>query len=409
MINPKTKLTLKLNKLLTSFQDGPLTPVDQTMCTPSELPPQPGYFNYQHPQYNESDDVLPDAKAGTRYYLLYFNPHFDQLVMGVYTHLKLLPTTTPFSGFVPPLGLASRVAHETMTKLVQSPPAVYDVQQILTHELLNLDLAPVLLQLVRKRLIDVCVAQQTGGRPPEATTVLINGQGATVLNPLRQYSISNLLLTDLNISAYNQAQPPSLTRLRLRLLKLTRTASSSSSSNWLHVGNMLQIHPNMSTELFQDYVPQLYINRLANACGINLMMMDYTPPAPTQKLMHTPPQLLHLLQQQMGSHDVDVLLYFSQHQPPLRQLIGPELLPRSDYDHALLRTLSISLGVHPFVSDALDLPFFLASTEETGYFSNGFAHSQPSPRKDEEKVLLPSKYTLSEKKRDSLKMKRGIH
>ena len=68
-------------------------------------------------------------------------------------------------------------------------------------------------------------------------------------------------------------------------------------------------------------------------------------------------------------------------------------------------------------SGTLDSPFMSATTpsEEVGYFMNGTASGFPlflgvvpqeEPKKD---VNLPANVSLSEKKRDSLKLKRGIH
>lgn len=401
MVNPPLKMLLKLNKLLTNVQamDMPLTPAEQTVLTPVDTGGQPSYF-YLH--YNDSDDILPDGDS--KVYSMVFTPVFDQLVMGVYSDIVSRPTTTPFSGMVPPSGIVLMVANDTMTRLRHNfRGPVYDAHQSMTAEMLAQDhLTPVFLQLIRKRLIDLCITHSHGQRAPEKTTVLI-GQG--LLNALRQYSISNMLLTDVNLQAHQSAhanpiQPP-LQRTRLRLSRLSR----HNSTTWLHVGNMSLIHPNQLTESFTDYVPQLYIQRLANSCGMS--MVDYTPPQIPKMTQHTPPDLLHALSTQMVA-DFDDFTFFSNNQP--RMSAGGDMSPRSDQE-MLLRTLLLGGGYQ----DMLDLPFMLAVPD--GAVSNGFAipplfslaHPQGSPRDDMiDPVSIPNNYSLSDKKRDSLKMKRGI-
>lgn len=89
--------------------------------------PTPGSSSfYHHPAHAESDDILTDVDEPLlgpkllKSYSLTFTPLFDQLVLGIYSDIMLLPTTTPFLGCVPPLGLVSRVANETMLSLMKN-------------------------------------------------------------------------------------------------------------------------------------------------------------------------------------------------------------------------------------------------------------------------------------------------
>ncbi|KAK6462172.1 DNA-binding proteins Bright/BRCAA1/RBP1 [Scheffersomyces coipomensis] len=382
MDNKKVNLTLKLNKSISNLSSGsdmgaPFTPLDQTLKTPVDTPklhpqfggpgllsnnnqngfyfaPPPPVSNnnqmYSNPAYNESDDILTDIDdvggsnfKSTRNYTLHFTHTFDQLVLSIYSYILSLPTTTPFSGAIPPSGLVSKVANETMNNLITSissmNPPLYDHQSIINLDYLrNQHFQPIFLQLIRKRLLDLCNynhannsandktiignnnsynininnINNNSNRLPDSTTISVTSNTG-----LRQSSISNLSLNELNISNYNSqqtnptngtgpAQPPALNRSRssslsLRKHSLTRN-NSYTSNNWLHVGNINSIRPttsggnnsnngpinenfNMSTDSLQsiqDYVPQSYINRSAtNGSGgsFNSMMMDYqTPP-----------------------------------------------------------------------------------------------------------------------------------
>lgn len=424
MIDSQLKLSLKFNKLLTNIQatEAPFTPVAQTVSTPVEQPAgqHGGYFGYQNPQYNESDDILSGSDLDTKVYTLSFTPRFDQLVLSVYSDIVSRPTTTPFSGVVPPLGIALMVSNETFTLIRDGNLEIFpcDTQHIMSPDVLRDDkLTPVFLQLIRKRLIELCISNSRSQIPPDRTTVTVSGQNRTISNPSKMYNISNLSLNELNISNYNSnaPAPPQLNRLRLRLLKLSR----HNSNTWLHVGNISSIkNANMSTDSFTDYVPQLYINRLANSCGLNAVNnLECTPPLVLKPLQSTPPQLLQSLQQHLG--DFDEFTFFNQHQPPSRLPFMHDQSPRLDPESLVLRTSLIGGPSSGMAMDTLDLPFMLAvGAAETGYFSNGFqptpmlslSNGSLSPVKDEnDKIALPFSYSLSEKKRDSLKMKRGIH
>ena len=263
----------------------------------------------------------------------------------------------------------------------------------------------------------------------------------------------------------NQSQIPSQlqnsgtrsrsTSLSLRKQSLTRNNSHLGGSNWLHVGNLNNIRGHAPQEMttstdslqsMQDYVPQSLINRSGAAgngngnshtsanghpsltpngssSGFHAMMMDYQTPPSSHKgsvsSEYTPPSSASSLASgQFGA------------QPP--QLINAGLSgdfdditlhqPRS-LNHNFPRPLTInteSANQHGFAngqSGTLDSPFMSATTpsEEVGYFMNGTASGFPlflgvvpqeEPKKD---VNLPANVSLSEKKRDSLKLKRGIH
>ncbi|KAK6204941.1 DNA-binding proteins Bright/BRCAA1/RBP1 [Scheffersomyces amazonensis] len=589
MSNKKVNLSLKLNKSISNlsassdFNSGaPFTPLEQTLKTPIDTPklnPQFGQFGastntanqngfyfapppqvgsnqlYSNPVYNESDDILTDiddvngssAFKSTRNYTIHFTQIFDQLVMSIYSHFLSLPTTTPFSGNIPPSGLASKVANETMSSLLANitgfNPPLYDHQSIINLDYLkNQHYQPIFLQLIRKRLLDLCTFNSqnndksvvnngnnscvnsiiNNNRLPDSTTVSVTSTG------LRQSSISNLSLNELNISNYNSQQigsngsntnpnPPPLNRSRssslsLRKHSLTRN-NSYTNNNWLHVGNINSIRPhsnstvsngtgpinenfNISTDSLQsvqDYVPQNYINRSANngSGSFNSMMMDYqtppnsnkgsisgptmTPPYSNNQIIHN--SLAHGHNANPGDFD-DFSLYQQQQQQQQQQ--NQQQRSRSSsrgtnsFPHPLtintetanlqalnaLNGVSTPLGLNtsrggysnnvPTNGFALDSPFMSATTpsEDFGYFSNGFPQPQfpqgqfsapnsagsvmstasssynsggESPitistsetiNSDSNRGHIPnlvSQFSLSEKKRDSLKMKRGIH
>lgn len=322
MLNKKT-LTLKTSKTL---DDAPLTPVDQTLRTPLDPPNnhQASYFNlYNHPQYAELDDLLTDvdepAGRSLKNYLLTFTPVFDQLVLAIYLDILLLPTTTPFLGSVPPLGLVSKVAHETMILLLRnaSDQPVYDTQSVLSPDFLkNHAYQPIILQLIRKRFLDLCAAQKQPQLLSACTSVLVPAPNNVYAARGGQLSILNLLLNEQNVNSYLQQQPTlaaqaaALSRLRLSSLNLRKHSltrnNSYNGSNWLHVGNLLNIRPNAnlgmhadqnastdSLQLMHDFVPRAFIqrNNLSLALlgqpqlqpapgGFNAMMLDYqTPPS----------------------------------------------------------------------------------------------------------------------------------
>lgn len=528
MINKNMNLLLKLNKSLTNIQDsGPFTPLDQTLKTPID---PPNYFNqgfmppgapylqsfhhnnhpqqqqahpvYGNPHYNESDDILTDvdeneALKSSKNYSLNFTANFDHLVMTVYSHILSLPTTTPFSGSIPPSGLVSKVANETMVNLINDTHnkenPCYDQQQIINHEMLNnSSYQPIFLQLIRKRLLELCANKNDLNKLPLSTSITIshtsngpiisnatstgghNPYGSGSTNPyntnFKQSSISNLSLTDLNISNYQQQQQQQQHQqqhqqnrsrapsVNLRKQSLTRNNSYSNGNNWLHVGNLNTIkHPNESTDSLQsmqDFVPQPFINRSdpnstggsgsSGSSGVGLtptnqgfsqMMMDYqTPPASNKSSFSTPPsnnlQLSnqHVLVQ--GNHnnmpsamDFDDF-NFNNNSGSSRlnskQINFPKPLTINT-DNANLQALHSLTGN----VDTLDSPFMSATTPSEDFqmmmhapqtptgitnANNGFLNNSiPESPNEEDRHLPFNKVSLSEKKRDSLKLKRGIH
>lgn len=501
MINKKQNLSLKLNKSLGNIiPDGPFTPLDQTLKTPLDCNQQANYFQappkqesiYSHPHYNESDDVLTDideptlgTSKTTQQYTLNFTSNFDQLVMSVYSHILSLPTTTPFLGTTPPSGLVSKVANETMSSLIMHTASnnlpAFDQQSIITNDYLkNNAYQPIFLQLIRKRLIELCAYQNSRdnniNKLPNSTTVSITvsgSNGAPYNNNIRQTSISNLSLTDLNISNYNSNSSSNNNLMRsrssslnLRKQSLTRN-NSCNGTNWLHVGNINNIRQqngnnapmqndsmNVSSESLQsmqDYVPQSFITRSAgntptssnNATtpnnGFNSMMMGYqTPPNSNKSSVSSgstisssstiPNQNIQIFHNNNGGTNSNELDYFNFSGSRSRSASrsgnsfpGPLTINTDNANFQALNSLNGCDG------DTLDSPFMSATTpsEEFGYFnqSNGFPNIPVESSKDgdapsnsaissnpkKDSIHVPSQFGLSEKKRDSLKLKRGIH
>lgn len=524
-------LLLKLNKSLTNIQDpGPYTPLDQTLKTP--LDPPANYFNqgfippgaphlqsfhqqsnpqpvpqnsvYGNPRYNESDDILTDAtednsvtQKNSKNYTLNFTTNFDHLIMTIYSHILSLPTTTPFSGTMPPSGLVSKVANETMMNLINDTAnkenPSYDQQQIINYDMLNnTSYQPIFLQLIRKRLLELCANKNDLNKLPVSTSITItnttqgaiisngpalsrtnsqNPYGAVNNNPygsssnnpygnnVRQSSISNLSLTDLNISNYQQQQQQQqqdqnrsrAASVNLRKQSLTRNNSYSNGNNWLHVGNLNTIkNPNESTDSLQsmqDFVPQPFINRSAPGSsgnnnttpsnqGFSHMMMDYqTPPSSNKSSFSTPPsngngnnvQIVH-----GGSNlhvpnamDFDEFNFTGDRSRSNSAGSKQNNFPKPltiNTDNANLQALNSLTGN----ADTLDSPFMSATTPSEDFQmmmhaphtpnnhnhpgNNGFLQTPiPESPNEDERALPFNKVSLSEKKRDSLKLKRGIH
>ncbi|RLV84603.1 hypothetical protein JA9_000241 [Meyerozyma sp. JA9] len=511
MLNRKLNKKLNLSLAKGLQEPGPYTPLDQTLKTPVDAPNNGNYFpgavpgvtvtpgvtpavsganghaatgaNAMYSHYNESDDMLMDEDTSRmRNYTVTFTPQFDSLVLSIYSQIMAHPTTTPFSGMVPPSGLVSKVSNETMNVLMRTTAKpnhpMYDGSGIVNNDhLRSAAYQPVFLQLFRKRFLDLCTAQgnKEPHKVPASTTVSICGSV-----PMgRQSSISSLSLNELNIGSssqnqnQNQALPGSRSRstsLSLRKQSLTRNNSHSGGSNWLHVGNLNNIRGHAPHEMttstdslqsMQDYVPQSLIARSGtgpnsangsngsasgpasagfgastsltpngSSSGFHAMMMDYQTPPSSHKgsvsSEYTPP----------SSASSSASGQFGAHTP---QLVSTGLSgdfdelslhqPRS-MSHNFPRPLTInteSANQHGFngQSGTLDSPFMSATTpsEEVGYFmhgSSGFpsflgvspqAGPQAGPQAEEPKkdVNLPANVSLSEKKRDSLKLKRGIH
>ncbi|RLV90090.1 hypothetical protein JA1_004797 [Spathaspora sp. JA1] len=516
-LNLSLKFNNKSNELDTS---RPFTPIEATLKTPIDPPPhniqhqhvssQPMqissssasssnsfYFNnnpwaeqqqqsvYQHPQYNESDDILTDIDEpgfNRRNYTVYFTNTFDQLLMSIYSNILSLPTTTPFSGSIPPSGLTGKVANEIMLNLIKSTSnsantSVYDQQGIINRDYLkNHEYQPIILQLIRKRLLDLCHYNNTGCKLPEATTTQVNSS-------LRHSSISNLSLNELNLVNYPSNNsttgtssmpggaapvPPQRSgssSLNLRKQSLTR----NNSNNWLHVGNMNNLRPpasgysnfNISTDSLQsiqDSVPQSIITRTGNVPVSTpssgpiyqqpnpqyAMMMEYTqnnnshtPPSNNKGSLYTPPPSANSSSINFNLQQHDEFEFFQR----TRSRSGSRTL-QLPTSHALnIDTNLANLQLHhqqqsqqqpnynsyprnnSTSSNTLDSPFMSATTPNEEYYSgfpqpglntsgNGnspLSGDSPDSMKDSGRFTLPSSVTLNEKKRDSLKLKRGIH
>lgn len=521
----KKSLSLKVANHAMSV-DGPYTPMEQTLQTPIDPPGRQLYFPsqslgsqnllillqqlaiYMNPHYSESDDILTDADEPQPRvkcsYAINFTPEFDALVLGVYQEILALPTTTPFSGTTPPLGLVSKVANETFSRLgkLTAPDAeaanvAFDTNAVITHEhLRNHAFQPVIMQLIRKRLIDLCV-QARGASLPSAvsagasatTSVQLSlpaniawglqpgSNGSTSSgnntnnnnglfysgNPQFLLLILNLLLSEQNVAAFAQARLRS-SLLSLRKHSLTRN-NSYTGSNWLHVGNMAPSRPNgslgmnpdlgASTDLLQlmhDFVPQAFINRPSGAAsssqasggrppqgiwgppaGFNSMMGEYhTPPSLNKASFsagETPPQsmgggMLNTPGSTISDLD-DFGMLLVRSRSSSRGTAG------AGFPSPFPRPLTINTDVGGYLGaaqfgngaqEALHSPFVSAtipSEDPSDYINSGSARANsgffPESPKDvpmassNNKINLPGQFSLSEKKRDSLKLKRGIH
>lgn len=543
MLNKKMNLSLKLNLSLQQIGGGgdqPFTPLEQTLKTPIDHPMigtplgyghnnnnnnsgyfshhqgqggissngNPGHSLYQH--YNESDDILTDidepifgSYKTTKNYTVSFNQLFDQLLVSTYQYFLSLPTTTPFLGIIPPSGLVSKISNETLNRLIQSTAnnaqINYDQHNVISEEMLrNTSYKPIFLQLIRKRLLDICSLNAgnnvNGGGLPTTTSITITltsgGNGVPYTTNVRQSSISNLSLNELNINNFNgnsaaAAAAAANNRSRsssvsLRKQSLTRN-NSYSGNNWLHVGNINQIrteptmhNDNLSTDSLQsiqDFVPQSFINKSASntpqtttnshvntpnmSHGFNAMMLDYQTPPSSNKgsISHTitPPSLSQSSHNLFGNgHNnnnnnnnadnmVDDFNFYSAARSRSSSR-GGSTLPRALNINTEAANLAKSNPQYNSQNmDTLDSPFMSAITpsDDCGYFSNGFAAQvstslggsiPESPTSDDnasisstsssgsskggqqkDAINLPSQFSLSEKKRDSLKLKRGIH
>ena len=463
------KLSLKLGRSLNLINDGPNTPVDQMVKTPLEAPKAPPQF-YSQPVYNESDDILADSEDGRRLqFSINFTFQFDQLLMSVYQDVLAKPTTTPFLGKVPPSGLVSRVSEQTMHGLIQSfggngvgiggpggvvgNPPCYDQQQMINKEFLAEDrLRAVLMQLIRKRLIELCTNQNR-----EFTTIGYEDGGR------RHSSIGCLSLTEANIASCAGGQRSASSSLSLRKQSLTRHNSCSLNNpcggncSWLHVGNINGVRgpgggsvgsspqydqnslgaANRSTDssaTVPDFVSPSFISRSAGSQtgsagtsngGFNSMMMEYqnyqTPPDSTKSSTSTewtPPNSYHIVHNNSDPPGVGTEGdYFTGRIVRSNSSANSDnnfSLPLSvNTDHANYQALA-SINGEPYF-ETLDSPFMSNTTQND---ESGLLHSSlpvlsmknRSPIENaERKDSLGSHFSLSEKKRESLRLKRGIH
>lgn len=354
-----------------------------------------GHSIYNNPHYSQSDDVLTDidepfmsngstnssfsgpSAAPMSYqpkvYTLQFNSKFDQLLYGIYSHILSLPTTTPFSGNVPPSGLTSKVANECLTRLMGTPNVSFDQHNIINMESLkNYNYQPIFLHLIRKRLIELCTFSMSSSKLPLSTSVTINygyngnsfqngnSNNSGSNNPYstfssnRQLSISNLPLSDLatplNSSAQGQTGVPGESRSRsssLRKHTLSRNNSYSSNS-WLHVGNITNVrnnHFNASTDSLlsiNDFHPLYVLNRPAAGSvgtqgaqnGAANVALDLQPPSFSAADFHTPPH------SQKGS--------ITEITPPPTQANGFPLPPGAAFKNPLISSNSMASDLEEF-------------------------------------------------------------
>lgn len=467
-----------------------------------------GHSIYNNPHYSQSDDVLTDidepymsstnssgsASGGylPKVYSLLFNSKFDQLLFGIYNNILSLPTTTPFSGNIPPSGLTSKVAHECLTKLMNTPNVSFDLHNVInTDSLRNYNYQPIFLHLIRKRLVELCTFSIADPKLPTLTTITINyglngnNSNNTNNNPYstysnnRQLSISNLPLTELATNTHNssiQGQQESRSRSSsLRKHTLSRNNSYSSNS-WLHVGNISNVrnnHFNASTDSLlsiNDFHPLYVLNRpAAGSVGGQPPQgsqngLDLQPPSFSAADFHTPPN------SQKGSiteitpppTHTNNMNGFGTKNPLISSTnsMACDLEEFNFYSKPKSNTLpsrpnnlpfpTLTINVNGdskmapphFPTNTLDSPFLSSSNSMDGGFSPYSAHSPlangfminpllqqsssipPSPVSGMSQMALDSpggptdvpttfniasKVSLSEKKRDSLKLKRGIH
>lgn len=508
MLNKNLNLSLKLNKI-NDFGDvpgRPFTPIEQTLKTPIDPPQLPSnglpphqdlqplqqqqlqYFQqsvsssqreanqfffapppnrqagafYQNPEYNESDDILTDIDEPSNFckrnYSISFTNHFDQLLLSTYSQILSLPTTTPFLGAIPPSGLVGKVANETMSsliKLTNSPnPPLFDQQSIINRDYLkNQEHQPFFLQLIRRRLLDLCSALNS--KLPDVTSVQVYSLA------IRNSSISNLSLNEMNVTNFangtgsstssgQSRSRSSSSSLNLRKQSLTR----NNSNNWLHVGNMGNLkapysghtHFNISTDSLQESVPQSLINRSAPTTNasqfqpphpqFSSMMMDYqnnnnSSSPPSNMKPNTPP----FSALQTPGVEIDDFNFGQRPRSSSRASLPQALNINTDIANIQgLNSLSIGNGGPSYNNSntksnlRLDSPFLssVLPPEETfsafpiappSYNNNNIAstNSSPlggSPDSNGDRINTNGMYllfSLSEKKRESLKMKRGIH
>lgn len=206
-----------------------------------------------------------------------------------------------------------------------------------------------------------------------------------------------------------------------------------------------------SLQSMQDYVPQSFITRSAGNTptssnntttpnnGFNSMMMGYqTPPNSNKSSVSSgstissgstsiPNQNIQIVHNNNGgnSNELDYFNFSDSRSRSSSRSGNSFSVPLTiNTDNANFQALNSLNGCD---GDTLDSPFMSATTpsEEFGYFSqgNGFPNTPVDLNKDsdtssnssnssntkKDSINLPSQFGLSEKKRDSLKLKRGIH
>ncbi|KAI5963621.1 uncharacterized protein KGF55_002501 [Candida pseudojiufengensis] len=216
-------------------------------------------------------------------------------------------------------------------------------------------------------------------------------------NGIKNSSISNLSLSEMNIMNYNNQQQQQQCNNNSTCNSSIRSRSSSinlrkqsltrnNSNNWLHIGNMNQIRPqhnnfefNKSTDSLMDYVPNSIISK-------------------TSHQPHTPPPI---------HNDSDMPMFTRTKSSS------------SSTNSSFKNNLSIDTNYRNNNSAngfSLDSPFLSSITPNDEYFNYQIPqqqqqreNSQPTTPTQIEEINIPNHVSLSEKKRDSLKLKRGIH
>ncbi|ODQ82750.1 hypothetical protein BABINDRAFT_159266 [Babjeviella inositovora NRRL Y-12698] len=392
-----------------------------------------------------ADFPMQDRNCSVVDYTVTFSAKFDRVLMRDYEQIINDPQSTPFHGKIPPSGLVSGLTKRVLAQLIPSTPdnqsdALEEFRGYFTSAnspdiIMELfENKPLLLALIRKRLLDTCTGQSL-----DSTMIQMPGPSSSA-------------------SRFSGLSDPLHSLSLLRLNSLSRNSSFSgvgnlgrqhSNSSWLHVGNFGKLqataHNNWSSESIGG-PPPLRRSRndsLASVSSFNGLLKD--PLFPPQLFFATPPASIKSLMDLTGSYEPDVFsrnqvfdlgleeeLDFSASSPvfaprpvteetqprkveglrvctrpitpantaglkqglenglpavdPLHRPLSPTLSPEVQEECTLQRTKSI----HRKKS----LPRLLM--DKLGY------------QKDDEDVLFDGELT-SQRKRDSLKLKRGMH
>lgn len=513
----RSNLSIKVANPVAIVPDAPFTPIDQTLQTPIEVPKLNSYFPISNPQsgtsasiysnaaYSESEDILTDVDESggpniSRTYSLSFTPQFDDLLMKVYSTLTLLPTVTPFSGNIPPLGIVSRVANETMAtlnKLMFAPEyemiqPTFDVQEIITKERMrNAAFKHILVLLIRRRLIDLCTAQFNRYTPnyspqlcePTSTQIMMSAlaSNGSSGNGFCSSIYGSMGWNPLSLSSLSLSEQAS-TRLRSSSLNLRKQSlsrnNSCSASSWLHIGSIVNSRSghgqsfnlnhdmNASTDsiqLMHDYVSASVVPRSSNVTssvsspigasnnsnattstfghGLVSQLSVLTPPGvnkgPFTLDTITPPAFVRresaLVAQKLNFEERPLLARSRSHsRGNVRNLHpGPLIL---NTDPATFNNHNLGHGEaeseftlnSPFVSaislddynnhygqSALDTSSVTCADDgpsSAGLRSGRLIVDSPvaETQSQSHRANLGSEFSLSERKRDSLKLKRGI-
>ena len=461
-----------------SFNSIPFTPIDQTVSTPLEAPALP--HPYQHPHHPHHPQP-PPLKHQTLY-------SFYQ---------------APSAPAAPAAPVAQQQQQQQQPSSLYQHPTHNESDDILTD-------------------IDEPLSCGVSRCNTQSRNYSINNNTGNLpmSNGLKNSSISNLSLNEMNVMHYNlqsqqqhqqQQQQQNAAALAARsrssLVNLRKQSlTRNNSNNWLHVGNIYNLRPhgpnaphgstgisgqaefNVSTDSLMDYVPQTMINRTSNGNGggpysqlpqlqtniinghLNSMMMDHhidnTPPAshrgsinstgsPVSQQFQPQQQQLQQLQQlqqqqqQPSQYDAsfqnpnDIYANLRRNKSSSSTMssssslrVNSHLQNSINMESANIQALnalngrsgSSSISSQTSTNSnnnnnnyygsglALDSPFLSATTPGEEYFGSASGVSTPQQLQQQipedgecEKVNIPAHVSLNEKKRDSLKLKRGIH